>query len=243
MNVDLGNYAQKGLYLLFGDSSIISLTESNIERTAREFWDDPNKIPIHVRKAADFQLCGICPEKGNEGICYSLHPVLPFLELIDQYFSFDKVTAFYREDEEGLLYISETAMQNALQYISILSLLSYCRVGRKYWKYYYGVIPIMGADAAVNRFYLNIYWLHEGKMNEINKFISEFKENISIISENVIKRLNLICQRDAFINAFFNTHVFAEFLSMDMEEVLKKTFCDLDNTPVQYRSSYSPRYR
>jgi len=231
MNVILGDYEQKGLYLLLEDSSIISLTERNIERTAKEFWEDPNKMPIQVKKAADFQLCGICPERGNEAICYSLHPVLPFLELIDQYFSFDKVTAIYREDEEGLLYISETAMQNALQYISMLSLLSYCRVGRKYWKYYYGVIPIMGVDAAVNKFYLNIYWLHEGKMDEINQFISEFKENISIISENVIKRLNLICKKDAFVNAFFNTHVFAEFLSMDMEEVLKRTFCAHDIHP------------
>jgi hypothetical protein len=153
---------------------------------------------------------------------------LPFLEIIDQFFSFDKVTAIYRGDEDGLLHIAETAMQNALQYISILSLMSYCRVGRKYRKYYYGVIPIMGANAAVNRFYLNIYWLHKGKIDEINKFISEFKENISIISTNIIKRLNLICEKDAFVNAFLNTHVFAEFLSMDMDKVLKKAFCDLD---------------
>jgi hypothetical protein len=220
----LGDYRQKGLYLLFEDSSIISLTERNIELTANKFWEDPNKIPIQIRKASDFQLCEICPERGREGICHSLRPVLPFLELIDQYSSFDKVTAMYRENDNGLLYISETAMQTALQYISILSLLSYCRVGRKYWKYYYGVIPIMEIDTAVTRFYLNIYWHHHGKMDEINNFISEFRANISIISVNIIKRLNLICKKDAFVNAFINAHVFVELLSMDMEAVLKKTF-------------------
>ena len=224
MDLNLGDYNQKGLYLILEDKNVISLTEHHVETTVKAFWEDPTRIPLQVRRDADFLFCEICPEKGTDGICYALRPILPLVEIVDQYFSFDKVTAIFKGNEAQLLYISEASMQTALQYICILSLMSYCRAGRKYGKYYDGVVPIMGVNEAVKRFYLNAYWIHRGNLDELKTFIAEFKGTISLISKNLIKRLSLICKKDAFINAFINMQVFTEFLSMDMEGVLKKTF-------------------
>jgi hypothetical protein len=126
------DYEQKGLYLLFEDSTKLTLTEKEIENVSQKIWDNPAKITPEVRDASDFKSCTICPERGKKGICYALRPVLPFLEIIDKYVSFDRVTAFYKGDDEKLLYISDSSMQDALQYISILSLMYYCRVGRKW---------------------------------------------------------------------------------------------------------------
>jgi hypothetical protein len=220
----LDDFTQKGLYLLFEDSTVLALTESNIESISERFWGDPEKVTADTRRNVDFHPCSICPEAGQDVMCYTLRPVLPFLEEIDRFFSFERVTAIYRGDEDRLLHIAEADMQTALQYVCILSLLSYCRVGRKYWKYYHGVIPIMGADSAVQRLYLNVYWIHKGDRTQINRFIEQFREEISVICGNVIRRLNLICKKDSFVNAFFHMQVAAELLSMDMDEVLKKTF-------------------
>jgi hypothetical protein len=227
--IDPCDYEQKGLYLLFEDSTILSLTESEIENVSCEFWRDPDKIPPEVKEVADFKLCPICPEKKKEGMCYALRPVLPFLELIDKYASFDKVIAVYKGEDEKLLYISDSSMAAALQYISILSLIYYCRVGRKYWKYYLGVIPLQGVMETINRIYLNIYWLNKGNLDETNKIISELRNEIMIISKNQVKRLNLICRNDAFVNAFASTHIAAQFLYTDIEETLQKSFDAFDN--------------
>lgn len=228
IHLQFSDYEQKGLYLLFENSPLIKLTEKEIENISQKFWEDTTKITPEVRKATDFKLCPICPEKEQEGICYALHPVLPLLEIIDRYVSFDKVTAIYKGDDKNLLYVSDSTMSSALQYISILSLMYYCRVGRKYWRYYLGVNPLMGAIEARNRLYLNIYWLHKGNLEEIEKAISEFKQEIRITSESQIKRMYLICKNDVFMNAFANTHIAAEILSLDMEKALKESFTDFD---------------
>ncbi len=228
INIKFSDYEQKGLYLLFNDSTQIVLTGPEIDRTAGKFWENPSKISPEIRGAADFKLCPICPEKKSEGLCYALHPVLPFLEVIDKYASYDKVTALYKGDDKELLYVSETAMAAALQHISILSLMYYCRVGRKYWRYYFGVNPLTDINEIGNRLYLNIYWLHKGNLEGISKVIAEFKNEIKITSTSQIKRMKLICQNDAFVNAFANTHISTDILSMNMEEALKNFFSDFE---------------
>jgi len=228
IQLPLSVYEQKGLYLLFEDSTLLSLTASEIENISQMYWEDTSKIPPEIREAADFKLCPICPERGKKGICYALHPVLPFLERVDRYSSFDKVTAIYHGDDE-LLHISDTTMTIALQYISVLSLMYYCRVGRKYWRYYYGVNPLMNVKETRNRLYLNIYWLHKGNLEEINKSISEFKNEIKSTCQSQVKRMSLICKNDAFTNAFATTHIATEILSYDMESDLKEAFDSFDN--------------
>ncbi len=228
INIKFSDYEQKGLYLLFDDSTRLVLTAGEIDRITGEFWKNPLKIPPEIREAADFKLCPICPEKKSEGLCYALHPVLPFLEVIDKYASYDKVTAFYKGDEKDLLYVSETKVTTALQYISILSLIYYCRIGRKYWRYYYGVNPLTGIRDIRDRMYLNIYWLQKGDLKAINRILSEFKNEIKITSTSQVKRMRLICKNDAFVNAFANTHIATDILSMNMEEALNTSFSDFE---------------
>lgn len=230
IHLQLGNYKQKGIYLLFKDLTVLSLTQREIEKISRQFWEDPARIPPEVREAADFKLCPICPEKEKKGICFALHPVLPFLETIDRYASYDNVTAIYKGEDKDLLHISDSTMTSALQYISILSLMYYCRIGRKYWRYYFGINPLMGARETRNRLYLNIYWLYKGNLGEIHKAITTFRNEIRITSENQIKRLGLICKNDAFMNAFVNTHIAADILSLNMEENLKRSFISFDTS-------------
>jgi len=224
LTLALSEFDQKGLYLIFEDSTVLSLTEGEVANVTKRFWEDTTKISPEVRKHADFHPCSICPEAGNDAMCYTLRPVLPFLEDIDRYFSYDKVVAIYRGDEERSFHVAESDMQNALQYICILSLLSYCRVGRQYRKYYQGVIPVMGLTQAIERICLNIYWLHKGDKAKIDSFLQQFQQDISVISGNVLKRLGLICQKDALLNAFYNMQVTVDLLAMKMDEVLSKAF-------------------
>jgi hypothetical protein len=219
----IDNYYKKGLYLIFDDSSTMDLTESEIEKTAQKYWGDLSRLPLEVREAADFRACPMCPDKYAEGICFALRPVLPLIDRIEKFVSHDRVTAIYR-GEENLLHIADTTMQDALQYISIMSLMQYCRAGRKYKKYYVGVIPITGSEETVKRMYLNIYWLSKGDLKKIKEAVSVFKDEISLASAHQTKRLNLICKSDVFVNAFYNTQIAAEILASDMESVLNQTF-------------------
>ncbi|MFC1807094.1 hypothetical protein ACFL0T_01855 [Candidatus Omnitrophota bacterium] len=224
----LNEFERAGLYLILPDSTRLELTRENIEKATTEFWQNPSRITPEIRKAIDFQKCYFCPHRGKEDMCDSIRPLLPFLDIIDKYVSFDKVIAVYREKEQQLIHATETSMQDALQYVSILSLLNYNLVLRKYWNYYYGVIPLMrGKDVAV-RVYLNMYWAYKGDKDKLQKIIVKFKEELRVSSDNQVKRLNLICKNDAFMNAFVNTTLVAEFLSMDIEQILTQSFEDFE---------------
>ena len=229
VHIQFDEYIQSGMYLLFDNSQKLSLTKNEIELFSQDLWRDLSKLPADIREAADFSLCPICPEKEKRGICPALHPVLPFLNIIDKYNSFDRVTAIYKGEDNEVLHVSDTAMATALQYISTLSLMYYCRTGRKYWRYYFGINPLMNAREVRQRVYLNIYWLYKGDLRAIDRNISTFKNELKITSVSQIKRLHLICKNDAFINAFANTHISADILSFDMEEDMEEAFNNFDN--------------
>ncbi len=224
LSLALSEFDQTGLYLIFEDSTMLALTESNVADVTRRFWEHPSAITPDIKKHADFQPCSICPEAGNNTMCHTLRPILPFLEDIDRYFSYDRVVAVYRGKGDTIFHIAEAEMQNALQYICILSLFSYCTVGRQYRKYYHGVIPVMGFAPAVERIYLNVYWLHKGDRTAVDRFLRKFQEDISVITRDVLKRLNLICQKDALLNAFYTMQVTVDLLTMKVDEVLDKAF-------------------
>ena len=221
INLQFSNYRQEGLYLHFEDSSRLVLTKEVIEQTAEKFWQDPTKIPPDIKEADEFQKCSICPGRRQTGLCSALRPVLPFLEHVDKYASFDKVTAVYRVKGQEVLNVAATTMQIALSYVALLSLMHYCLNGREYWRYYFGVVPLSGAETVVARVYLNIYWLHKGNKEEIDKVISQFQEELMLTTTNQVKRLSLICKNDAFINAFVNAQMTTKFLSMDIDSILK----------------------
>ena len=155
--------------------------------------------------------------------------ILWFLDIVDQYVSYDKVIAVYKGNEDHLVHVKATTMQDALKYVSILSLLRYNLVLQKYWKYYYGIIPIMGGREVATRVYLNMYWLHKGNLGEIKEMIKKFGEELRVSSTNQVKRLNLVCKNDAFVNAFVNTQLVTQFL-VNIEGILTKSFDDFEKS-------------
>jgi len=229
LDLRLSDFEKEGLYLLFPDSTWLELTKQNIERVTDRYWQDPTKIPEDKRKAIDFQKCYFCPHRDKEDICDSIRPILPFLDIVDQYVSYDKVIAVYKGSEEKLVHLRATTMQNALRYVSILSLLRYNLVLQKYWKYYYGIIPIMDGREVATRVYLNMYWLHRGNLEEMGEMIKRFGEEFRVSSTNQVKRLNLVCKNDAFVNAFVNTQLVTEFL-INIEDILTKSFHDFERS-------------
>jgi len=227
ISLQLSSHEREGLYLVFLDETRLDFTRQNIEKITEEFWKDPSKISPKTKKEIDFQRCQFCPLKEKGDFCDALRPIIPFLELVDKYTSIDEVVAIYKDRQE-IYHISDTTMQEALKYVSILSLTQYCQAGHKYWKYYSGITPLMDPKNMAYRLYLNIYWLHRGNQEEVNSVAYKFTEEIRITSSNQVKRLSMICKNDAFLNAFVNTQLATEFLSMDIEKNLAKSFEDFE---------------
>lgn len=228
IDFDFNDFREEGLYLIFPDSSRMALTRDHVQKVTREYWANPRKIPEEVKNAVDFQRCPFCPLKGQDDFCDALRPILPFFEVMDKYVSFDKVTAVYRDAGRNLFHIADTNMQNALRFVSIMSLMQYCQIGRKYWRYYLGISPLAAGPAAVERLFLNIYWDHKGDMARIRNTISAFNGQIEVTADNQIKRLNLICKNDAFMNAFVNTHTMLILLDLDVESSLARAFDEFE---------------
>lgn len=201
-----------GLYLFFENSDPMALTRENIEKVTKEYWMQPEKIPEHVKKSIDFKRCWFCPLKEKDDLCDALRPILPLLSNIDAFNSYDDVTAVYKGDEQNLYHVSRTTMQRALRYISNLSLMSYCRVGRKYRKYFIGINPVEETEAIANRLYLNIFWNHAGDTGTTDGIIKTMSREITTTTHNQLNRLRLICKNDAFINAFVLTHLVTDIL-------------------------------
>ncbi len=128
-----------------------------------------------------------------------------------------------------MVYVRATTMQDALKYVSILSLLRDDFVLQKYWKYYFGVIPIMGGKEVATRVYLNMYWLHKGDPGQVKETIKKFGEELKVSTANQVRRLNLVCKNDAFLNAFVNTQLVAQFL-INMEVILTKSFSEFEES-------------
>jgi len=230
MNLKFNEFEKPGLYLIFSDGSTLPLTKDNIESAVKTYWEDPSKIPPRVRKATEFQRCSFCPLKRVEDMCDAIRPIIPFLGIVDKYVSFDKVIAVFRGDQKDILHISTTTMQQALKYVSILSLLYYCRKGRTYWRYFWGINPLIPGQEIASRLYLNLTFLHNCNREEINKVISKFKEEIKITCENQVARINLICENDAFSNSFVNTQIVTQILSMNLDRALEKAFKNFEET-------------
>jgi len=223
INLRLGDYEQEGLYIILEDSRPLALTRSNIEQTAKKFWEDPGKINSKVKAAAEFQRCDFCPLRKTGGLCDAIRPTFPFLDALDKYLSHNQVTAVYKEDKGGLC-VHRTTMQQALRYLSVLSLVYYCQVTRKYWKHFWGIMPLMGAQEIAARLYLNFFYLNDGSKRAASKSISRFKEEITITSRNQVKRMNLVCDKDAFMNAFVNTQIITDILSFDIGKLVDEGF-------------------
>jgi hypothetical protein len=222
INLRPGDYEEEGLYIILEDSRPLALTRSNIEQTAKKFWEDPSKINSKVKMAAEFQRCDFCPLNKIGGLCDAIRPTFPFLDALDKYLSHDQVTAVYK-DRSGFC-VNRTTMQKALRYLSVLSLVYYCQVTRKYWKHFWGIMPLMEAQEIAARLYLNFFYLSDGSKRRAEKSILKFKEEITITSRNQVKRMNLVCDNDAFMNAFVNTQIITDILSFDIGRLVDEGF-------------------
>ena len=223
INLQPGDYEQEGLYIILEDSKPLGLTRSNIKQTAKKFWADPSKINSKVKAAAEFQRCDFCPLRKTGGLCDAIRPTFPFLDAFDKYLSYNQVTAVYKDDKGGF-FVHRTTMQKALRHLSVLSLVYYCQVTRKYWKHFWGIMPLMEAQEVAARLYLNFFYLSDGNKRVANKGISKFKEEIMITSRNQVKRMNLVCDNDAFMNAFVNAQIITDILSFDIGKLVDEGF-------------------
>jgi hypothetical protein len=213
---------ESGLYLFFPDGTNLALTHSLIDARAAAILSDPLKIPLRVKDAEAFQLCTICPKRDSGDTCHAIRPMMAFWENLDRYFSHEQVTAEYWEAESGLAISAETTMQRALQFLSILSLMHYCEVGKKYWKYFYGVHPLMETDDVVVRVYQNMFWATGGNAARTRELVTRFHDEITTTTHCQMERIRLFCTTDAFTNALILTHVAAEFLAMDAEATVRR---------------------
>jgi hypothetical protein len=82
----------------------------------------------------------------------------------------------------------------------------------------------MEAQEVAARLYLNFLYLSDGSKRGADKSISRFKEEITITSRNQVKRMNLVCDNDAFMNAFVNTQIIADILSFDIGKLVDEGF-------------------
>ncbi|OHB57683.1 MAG: hypothetical protein A2Y12_16570 [Planctomycetes bacterium GWF2_42_9] len=223
INLKLENYDQEGLYLLFPDGNCLTLTRKAIEEKAMVFWQDETKISKQVKDAAQFARCDFCPLKGCDSLCDAIRPTFSLIESLDKYFSHNEIVAVYKTASGGL-YTRQTTMQNALRELSLLSLVGYCRIGRKYWRHFLGIIPLADASEIAATLYFNFYYLCGGNQDATQTAIDKFKKEITVTARNQVQRLNLICQKDAFLNAFVNAQVITEILSYDFDKTIKEAF-------------------
>jgi hypothetical protein len=221
---DVGDFKQNGLYLLFSGGKRIVLTREKIESFARLFESNLDQIPDRIKSAVTFQACPVCPEREHAKFCHALPATLAFIEEMEGCKSYDKVGAVYRGLQPGLVWVPETTMQEALQFVTILSLMYYCEVGKKYWKFFLGIHPLLSPNEMIARIHLNIYWDCQGDKGKADRMMKSFAEEITCTCRCQVKRLGLICKNDVLMNAFVNTQAQIEYLAMSNEAVLEQSF-------------------
>jgi hypothetical protein len=217
--LDISSFREPGLYLLFPDGVRIDLTRSEIESRTRAMLDDPGVIPPHVRAAADYQACDVCPERESAEICHAILTTLPFSEEIDRYMSYDNVVAVYHDETSDTVLVRETTMQEALKHITILSLMYYCEVGRKYYPYFDNVNPLMPTKHLANAVFVNMYVDCRGNMQRLEEILQAMREELLLTVKCQVKRLQLISSNDAFVNAFVSTHATTDLMLMQVRQL------------------------
>ena len=220
--LQMDDFEEEGLYLFFPDGSRIGITRRELARFYREMSQDNIFITPEIRDNPDFAVCHHCLGRGSDAtFCTALMPVLPLLEEVDKYVSYEHVMAVFKNRLTGFITLKNTKLQEALKYISLLSLTRYCRINRKYWKYFFGVRALSSPQQVVSHIYLNFYWLNNGDEDKTRREIHTFVQEIKKSAEGLVDRLRVICKNDAFLNAFVNTQIIPELLYMNKDTHLK----------------------
>jgi len=211
-----------GLYLEIPNGETWALTSENIEACTRAIFADPTKLPAAVQEAEAFQLCDICPKRGGGDSCHAIRPILAVWDRFEGYKSHDRVRAEYRSLGSDIVVSTDTTMQRALQFVSVMSLMYYCEVGRQYWRYFYGVHPLMSNDDLVTRVYLNMFWACGGNVAKTHALINTFHAEISTTTRCQMERIRLFCHNDVLLNALILTQLASQFLALNVEATLRQ---------------------
>ncbi|HUJ44856.1 MAG TPA: hypothetical protein VLW52_14750 [Opitutaceae bacterium] len=223
MEFRIEDFPQSGLYLLPPEGRRIVLTRERIESVAHAFESNLDELPEDIRTAAAFRACPVCPEKDRAKFCHALPATLAFVEDLKGFRSYDKVCAVYRGGDRSLVCVPETTMQEALQFVAILSLMYYCEVGKQYWRYFLGIHPLLDTRELIARLHLNIYWECRGDQPKMDGILRTFGNEITCTCRCQVERLRLICKEDALINAFVNTQAQIETLATSKGALLERS--------------------
>lgn len=221
-NIDLMKYQDAGLYLLVDERhGTIAFTEKNIERLTQFFWNSDKHISDEVKKSCDFARCEFCPRRDEGGMCDAIKVELPLIEAIDEFPSYQPVTAIFKDSFDNSLSVYCATMQQALQYIVFFSLIYYCQTGKKYRKYFYGIDPMLELEDFAAHLYMNVYWYNHGDALKTLDMVHEMKSIFMAASKNQVKRLNMICKSDSLINAFALIGTTFEFMEFNTEQIVE----------------------
>jgi hypothetical protein len=228
--LNLKNYDKEGFYLIFDNETRVFMDRDSVFQFGVDFLENPKNVSADIKDCVDFQRCDVCPEKEKSGFCHAILPSLLFFNSAEKYLSYSDVLVVVKIRRPGMdhpvFHTARTTMQQALKYVSIYSLMYYCEVGRKYWKYFTWIDPLLPAAEIAGRLYLNIYWYHKGDRREVEQVIRQFRDEISITSQCQMKRLRLICKSDALLNSLVLAQIITEILKVQAEVVLGKVFQD-----------------
>ncbi len=156
-------------------------------------------------------------------LCSAMKPLLPFLEDVERFSSFDRVTAVY-VNRHGVISISETSLQTALHYVTNIALMEHCEDAKQFKQYFRGVEPFMSIDDAVAKIFLNIFWLHDGDKVKVTAAIEDLRTHLTTTAGSCIKRLRVMCKSDAFVNAYIKTQVYGALLAVNPRDAVNKYF-------------------
>ena len=221
MQIDLKTFRKDGMYLYLSDGRFMDFSKERIQQLGYVYWENPKKLPRHIRESKDFKTCTVCPFNGQDVLCSVMKPLLPFLEEMTTFSPQERVSVVYVS--RGLVqYVPETTMQKALQYITNMSLFEYCEDGKKYAQYFQGIHPFMTLNEAGSRLILNVYWGLKGDRERIVQVVEEMSREIEIMSQSCIKRLKSMCQSDAFIGAYVESQVLVGSLAREVKGMIKQ---------------------
>ena len=211
------DFSREGLYLFFTDGQCVRIVRDEIEKLSEEYWQDPHKIHPLIKELPEFLPCGHCPHYGEQVFCIALRPILPYLNSVDQYMSYDRVTAVFSAGGTGEVSVSETSTQQALKYVAILSLIFYCEMGERYRGYFADVNPLMSPDEISTILHRNIRRRKADHPADLTQEMATFEKEVMESAQCLTKRLRLICRNDAFINAFSNAQLALQMLLLHNE--------------------------
>lgn len=219
MRIDATAYPEEGMYLHCQNGTFFDFSLTNIASLAAALWEDPTRLSPEIRHDELFKTCAVCPFRGQDVLCSAIKPLLPFLENVEAFKSIDRVTIVYR-DAKGIVSCQDADMQNALQYLTDMSVFQYCEDMKGYKPYLLGVKPMRSTQENVQTLLLNIFWRTNGDRTKAKQVIDEIQNAINIVTRNCFRRLHLMCRSDAFKNAYVKTHIIGELMELSSEKFL-----------------------